>query len=119
MLPAVTTPMVTLSHSPETVYTSDNITLNCTIELDPAVNTAVMVTAMWTGPDGLITGSDFTMMLYESTLTLNLDTAGSALYGCNATVTPIGTPFVMSNNGMDSETITIRKCTYIQSLIVQ
>ena len=111
ILPSVATPMVTVTHSPDTVYTDEDFTLTCTIVVDSAVDTAVMVTAEWSGPDGALTGSDPTMMsdgTYVSTLALNLDTAGSVDYTCTAMVSPDGTPFVTASAvGDDSEIVTI------------
>ena len=112
ILPAVATPMVTVDHNPDIVYTDEDFTLTCTIELDSAVDTDAMVTAEWIGPDGELTGTTPTDTdsdgTYESTLTPSVDTAGSVDYTCTATVSPDGTPFVTtSDEGADSETVTI------------
>ena len=36
-----------------TLYTEDDLTLTCTIELNEAVDTGVDVTVEWTGPNGV------------------------------------------------------------------
>ena len=133
ILPADASPMVTVSRSPDTVYTGDNITLTCTIVVDPAVNTAVMVTAVWSRLEQTVTASDLTMVsnrTYKSTLTLtSLETTDSGDYTCTATVSPDGTPFVTaSNKGAHSVTVTIGRfnknhcivtCVLTYSLIQQ
>ena len=104
--------MVTVSHRPHTVYTGEVFTLTCTIVVGPVVDTNVMVTATWTGPQGTPTSSNPTLVsagTYKSTLRLNLDTAGPRDYTCNAAVSPHRTPLVRSNSGVGSKTITIRK----------
>ena len=117
--------MVTVTHSPDTVYTSEDFTLTCTIVVDEAiVDTTVMVTAMWSGPEGALTGgttptdpdSDGT---YESTLTLREDTAGSVEYTCTAAVSPDGDqPFVTaSDEGADPETVTIGECNRLHCCV--
>ena len=100
----------------KTVYTDEDFNLACTIVVDCAiVNTAVMVTAMWTGSnEKKLAGTSPTEIgmngTYESTLTLNLDTAGLVEYTCTATVSPLETPFIASSDeGSDSEVVTIGK----------
>ena len=82
--------MVSVTSDNNDPAVGDDITLTCTIVLDSAVDTDVMVTADWTGPEGELTGgttptdpdSDGT---YESTLTLtSLGTIHSGDYTCTA-----------------------------------
>ena len=97
----VPTPMVTVMSDPLNPRVGDSVTLTCTIVPvdEPAVDTAVMVTAVWTGPEGPLTGTDPTMVsagTYESTLTLTtLSNAGA--YTCTANVSPDGTSFVTAS----------------------
>ena len=120
VFPAVAPPMVTVTHSPDTVYTDEDFNLTCTIKLIEQVDTDVTVDVSLTGPG--VPDSDPTMVsagMYESTVTLNLDTAGSRLYVCTAVVSPDGTPFVTGTSRVDTETITIGEymLQYTQSLI--
>ena len=74
-------------------YSSTDFTLTCTIELNEAVDTHVMVIAEWTGPDGeILSGSDITMVsnrAYQNTLTLtSLGTSNSGVYSCSAIASP-------------------------------
>ena len=86
--------MVTLTSNNESPVVGDNITLTCTIELTPAVNTNVIVTAKWTST--AIAGRDLTSgsiptdtesdgTYYVNTLTLtSLETSDSGDYTCTA-----------------------------------
>ena len=82
--------MVTVTSDNTNPAVGDDITLTCTIVVDSAVDTDVIVTADWSGPEGELTGgttptdpdSDGT---YESTLTLtSLGSIHSGEYSCTA-----------------------------------
>ena len=99
--PSVPTPMVTVVSDPPNPRVGDSATLTCTIVpvKEPAVDTAVIVTAEWTGPEGALTGTDPTMTstgTYESMLTLT-SLPDSGVYTCAAGVNPDGTPFVIAS----------------------
>ena len=91
-----------------TLYTEDDLTLTCTIELDEAVDTGVDVTVVWTGPpgdtmlspDGRITVSEVTgsRPTYQSIVDItSLQMSDSGNYTCNATASPDGIPFVTAS----------------------
>ena len=88
-----------------TLYTEDDLTLTCTIELDAAVDTGVVVTVMWIGPPGNmmlstsgritvsdVTGSDTTFQSTVDILSLEMSDADD--YTCVATGIGNGTTFV-------------------------
>ena len=115
---SVPTPSVDVTVPDGTLYASTNITLNCTIQLDGAIDTRVDVTVVWTGPpgttatDGRITVSDVTgsNTTYQSTVTFTpLISNDNGTYTCEATVSPNPTSEVitMSGAGSDSGTITV------------
>ena len=81
--------MVNVTSNNMNPHIGDNITLTCTIELDSTVDTAVMVTAVWNGPKGALSGTTPTDPdsdgRYKSTLTLtSLRTIDSGDYTCTA-----------------------------------
>ena len=117
---SVPTPSVNVAVPDGTLYAGTNVTLNCTIQLDGAIDTGVGVTVEWTGPngvtvlstDGLITVSDVTgsNTTYQSTVTFTpLISNDNGTYTCNATVSPNLTSEVItvSGAGSDSGTVTV------------
>ena len=113
---------VMVAQAPDrTLYTEDDLTLTCTIELDEAVDTEVDVTVEWTGPNGVtelstsgrITVSDVTgsRPTYQSTVDiLSLEMSDSGAYTCNATASPNGTPFVTASEATSNTTdVTVGK----------
>ena len=91
-----------------TLYTEDDLTLTCTIELNAAVDTGVDVTVVWTGPpgdtmlspDGRITVSEVTgsRPTYQSTVDItSLQMSDSGTYTCTATASPDGISFVTAS----------------------
>ena len=87
-LPPVAITMVTVTSNNTDPVVGDDITLSCTTKLDSAVDTDVTLTAVWSGPEGGLTGSDPTMVsagTYESILTLtSVETSNSGDYTCTA-----------------------------------
>ena len=112
---------VTVAQAPNrTLYTEDDLTLTCAIQLNEAVDTGVVVTAVWLGPgttelstSGLITVSDVTgsRPTYQSTVhILSLEISDSGAYTCNATASPNGTPFATASEAMSNTTdVTVGK----------
>ena len=103
------------------LYAGTSLTLTCSIQLNPAVNTSVMVTRMWRGPrsqtisnsnrvtvSNLVSRSAF---LYETTIQfIPLSATDSGNYKCEATVTPDPqSQFVtMSARGSDTHKVTVQ-----------
>ena len=118
---SVPTPSVTVTVPDGTLYAGTNVTLNCTIQLDGAIDTGVDVTLVWTGPPGdtvlsttgePITVSDVTgsRRSYQSTVTFTvLISNDDGAYTCEATVSPNPTSefITMSGAGSDSGTVTV------------
>ena len=106
-----------------TLYTEDDLTLTCTVELDKAVDTGVDVTVEWTGPpgdtmlspDGRITVSEVTgsRPTYQSIVNItSLEMSDSGPYTCTATASPDGTPFVTASEATSNTTqVTVGKDT--------
>ena len=99
--PAVPPPDVSITPDPlGTLYAGTTLTFTCTIELDDQVDTGVMVTVDWTGPDGLmlnnarisITEASLTGPPYESRVMFDPLSDGpedGGTYTCMATVSPV------------------------------
>ena len=106
--------MVTVTSNNENPHVGDDIILTCIIELDSAVDTDVMVTTFWSGPEGAPTGttpidqdSDGT---YESTLTLtSLKTIDSGNYTCTAEANSVDMFITASVSVSDKLMITFGK----------
>ena len=86
--------MVSVTSNNENPSVGDDITLTCTIKLDSAVDTAVMVTARWSGPEGALSDTTTTDLesagTYKSTLTLtSLEITDSGDYTCTATANSV------------------------------
>ena len=93
-----------------------NLTLICTIQLNTAVDTDVMLNTSWTGPAVFasnsrisITDLNESVTPYTTTLLfspLNITDNGS--YTCRADVRPRpSSPFIMMNRDTDTHTITV------------
>ena len=103
------------------LYAGTSLTLTCSIQLNPAVDTTVMVTRMWSGPwsQGVSNSSRLTVsnlversaLLYETTIQFGpLNTTDSGNYVCEATVTPDPQSqfVIMSTRGNDTHTVTVQ-----------
>ena len=84
-----------------TLYTEDDLTLTCTIELDEAVDTGVDVTVEWIGPNRTLSGtvpSAISNTTYQSIINItSLEISDTGFYTCNATASPDGTTFVTAS----------------------
>ena len=106
------------------------LTLTCSIQLNPAVDTTVMVTRMWSGPgsqslsnDTRVTVSNLlnrSAFIYKTTIEFGpLSTSDGGNYECEATVAPdpSQSQFVtMSTRGNATHPVTV-KGDYIATLI--
>ena len=104
------------------LYGGTPLTLTCFIQLNPAVDTTVMVTRTWSGPgsQGVSNSSHVTVsnllnrsaLLYKTTIEFGpLSTTDRGDYECEATVTPdpSQSQFVSgSRAGNDTHSITIK-----------
>ena len=107
----------TIRRIPSTDVLSDgiNLTLICTIQLNTAVDTDVMVNASWTGPNAMfasnsrisITNVSESVAPYKTTVFFSpLNITDSGNYTCQADVRPRpSSPFIMMNR--DTATLTI------------
>ena len=105
----VTISSVTVTQAPvRTLYTEDDLTLTCTIELDEAVDTGVVVTVVWIGPDGMLFGavsSATSSTTYQSTVNItSLEISDTGFYACTATASPDGTTFVTASEPRSNTT---------------
>ena len=106
---------MTVTQAPvRTLYTEDDLTLTCTIELDEAVDTGVVVTVEWTGPPGTLFGtvpSVASSTTYQSVVDItSLEMSDTGPYACNATASPNGTPFVTASEATSNTTeVTVGK----------
>ena len=111
---------ITLSHT-GVLYAGTPLTLTCSIQLNPAVDTTVMVTRMWRGPGSQVVSNSSRVTvsnlversdnLYETTIEfIPLNTTDSGTYECEATVTPDPQSqfVIMSTAGSDALYITIQ-----------
>ena len=119
-----TVPQLTVNITPNrtgVLYSGTPLTLTCSIQLNPAVDTPVMVTRMWRGPGSQVVSNSWRVtvsnllkrstLLYETTIEfVPLSTIDSGDYECEATVTPDPqSQFVnMSTAGSDALYITIQ-----------
>ena len=120
----ITVPLPTISITPNrtgVLYAGTPLTLTCSIQLNPAVDTTVMVTRMWRGPASQVVSnsSHVTMsnifnrstFLYETTIEFGpLNTTDSGDYECEATVAPEPlSQFVnRSTTGNDTHSLTVQ-----------
>ena len=120
----LTVPQPTVNITPNRtgdLYAGTPLTLTCSIQLNPAVDTGVMVTRMWRGPgsQGVSNSSHVTVsnlvsrsaFLYETTIQFSpLSTTHSGNYECEATVTtdPQSQFVIMSTRGNDTLTVIVK-----------
>ena len=112
-----------------TLYTEDDLTLTCTIQLDEAVDTGVDVTVLWLGPPGTtelstggritvsdVTGSNTT---FQSTVDISsLEISDSGAYTCTATASPDGTTFVTACQAGSAATTTVQSVGKVHLVII-
>ena len=93
--PTVPPPSINVTNSSST-YAGTNFNLTCTIDLNTAVDTTVVVNSTWHGPVMIPTGTRVTASeptgtgaRYQTTLMFRpLNTSDSGNYTCEATVSP-------------------------------
>ena len=109
----VPTPTVTVSAPSGMYFATTNLTLTCTIEIESGLG-SVDVTAMWIGPQGILSGTDPIMiqgnaLRYESALAIDsLPTISSATYTCTAMVDAMpSSEFIMASLQTDILEISI------------
>ena len=94
-----------------------NITLRCTVHIDPSVNIPVIVQTSWTGPDGFSFDNramNVTNDVYNSTAnvySLTLKKAG--VYNCTATVMLSTENQFIMNTGTKRSNTTLALCKLI------
>ena len=88
-----------------------NVTVNCTVELSPAVDVPVTVNTVWTGPDGFMTTNTAQPVILENTTTYSSTAVVSSfgrdqsgVYNCTATIKSMN----MSEFLSDSESLSGR-----------
>jgi len=122
LFPIVPQPTVSITPNRTGVlYAGTPLTLTCSIQLNPAVDTTVMVTRMWRGPrsqvvrnTSLVTVSCLVEQsdnLFETSIVFNpLRTSSGGSYNCGATVTPDPQSqfVIMSTASSDTHTITVQ-----------
>ena len=91
-----------------TLYTEDDLTLTCTIELDETVDTGVDVTVVWIGPNGMLfdtVPSAISNTTYQSVVDItSLEMSDTGPYTCNDTASPNGTPFATASEPTSNTT---------------
>ena len=100
---------VMVAQSPvRTLYTEDDLTLTCTIQLDEAVDTGVDVTVEWIGPNRTLSGtvpSAISNTTYQSIVNItSLEMSDTGPYTCTASASPDGTPFVTASEATSNTT---------------
>ena len=117
---------VTVTASPDgTIFTGSSLTLTCSIELSEAVNIAVTVNTVWSGPPGTqfttttSVASMVTATTYTSTATISsVETSDSGEYTCTATVSSTSNSFVLASGGaLGSTSVTVGMC-YACNIII-
>ena len=100
------------------LYAGTPLTLTCSIQLNPAVDTTVMVTRTWSGPGSQVisnsshvTVSDIlkkSAFIYTTTIEFDpLSATDSGDYECEATVTPDPQSQFVITSTMGSGTLTV------------
>ena len=99
-------PTVTVYVSNQVTIAGSNLTLTCNIQLDPSVNSTVMVNSTWTGPGGAtLSGSNPSLngSSYQSTLMLtSLGTGDAGTYICGVSVTPMASQYITGPMGRNA-----------------
>ena len=102
------------------LYAGTPLTLTCSIQLNPAVDTTVNVTGTWSGPGSQavsnsshVTVSNLLNMsafLYETTIEFHpLSTTDTGNYTCEATLAPDPqSQFVMNTSGNGTHSVTVQ-----------
>ena len=110
-------PLLTLDRDPDASVTlrhGDHLTLTCIIQLDPAVDTNVTVTGTLSGPgihDYRSTAQLVHSAVYQIRKTIaSLTSAKSAVYTCNATVSPNSRYVEASDKNCSMLNISVGKC---------
>ena len=110
---------LTVTASPNgTIFTGSSFTLTCSIELSEAVDIAVTVNTVWSGPPGTqfttITSvaTRMTATTYTSAATIgSVGTSDSGEYTCTATVSSTSNSFVLASGGATGSTsVTVGMC---------
>ena len=120
----LTVPLPTISitrNHTGVLYAGTPLTLTCSIQLNPAVDTTVMVTRMWSEPgsQAVSTGSRVTVsnlversaIFYDTTIQfILLSITNSGDYKCEATVTPDPQSqfIVMSTAASDTHSVSVQ-----------
>ena len=106
-VPPPTALTVTASPGDPFIVEGHPLTLTCSIELSEAVNIAVTVNTVWSGPPGtqFTTTTSFatrmTATTYTSTATISsVETSDSGEYNCTATVSSTSPFVIKSHNGV-------------------
>ena len=115
--PPVPPPIVTTIAAPsQVVIAGSNLTLTCKIQLDPSVDSTVMVNNTWIAPGGAtLSGSNpsWTGSSYQSTLMLtSLGTGNAGNYICGALVTPTSTQYSTGPMGRNTSILGTFVCFY-------
>ena len=117
---------VTVTASPNgTIFTGSSLTLTCSIELSEAVDIAVTVNTVWSGPSGAQfttstpVATRMTATTYTSTATISsVGTSDSGEYTCTATVSSTSNSFVLASGGATGSTsVTVGMC-YACNIII-
>ena len=103
----------------QNLSTGINFTLICTIRVDTAVDTSVVVNTSWTGPNAMfasssrdrisVTNLTGSIPLYETSISFSpLNITDSGNYVCQADVRPDpSSPFIMMNRDNATHTINV------------
>ena len=105
---------MSVTNSSET-YAGTNFTLTCTIELNMAVDTQVVVNRTWRGPLGVPTGTRVVSSAptgtggrYQTILMFHpLNTSDSGNYTCEATVSPSPESQFISGSTAGRDTLSV------------
>ena len=115
---AVPAPNVHTSPPDEPVYAGGSLTMSCIITLPSAVDSGVTVSAMWSGPSGILTTSSRIMLsetitstspyTLQSTLVItNIDQSqDDGSYTCSAAVTSLSS-YIIGSNGLATVDIAV------------
>ena len=119
-----TVPQPTVSIAPNrtgVLYAGTPLTLTCSIQLNQAVDTTVMVTRMWSGPGSQAVSNSSRVAVsnlaersgnqYESTIEFSsLYTSDSGNYECEATVIPDPQSQFVNGSRAGSDTHSVTVC---------
>ena len=111
--PSVPPPTVTItSATNQVVISGSNLTLTCNIQLDPSVDSTVMVNSTWTAPGAssyLVTtsaaGTTSTLMIVMAAA------SDGGTYTCSCTASPLSpSPFITPGVGRGTIQVYIGEC---------